>query len=85
MSKSLPYPPPWQDKETLAAHLCVSVWTIENWVQKGIIPAGRLRGGKLFWKWREVDEALTFGNAVNTDSLAERVYNGTKAALNEIG
>jgi hypothetical protein len=33
----LPYPPPWQDKETLAAHLSVSANTVENWSAQGIL------------------------------------------------
>ena len=32
MTKHLPYPPPWQDSVTLAAHISVSVSTLENWV-----------------------------------------------------
>lgn len=57
----LPYPPPWQDRLTLAAHLCISPETIENWVAAGIIPAPRKRGGKLMWKWCEVDAWMTDG------------------------
>ena len=85
MSKPLPYPPPWQDKETLAAHLCVSVWTIENWEEKGIIPPARKHGGKLMWKWSEVDEKLTLGGgaAGSPDSITERIRNGTRAAIAE--
>jgi predicted site-specific integrase-resolvase len=54
MIKALPYPPPWQDSVTLAAHISVSVSTLENWVAAGIIPPPRKRGGKLMWKWSEV-------------------------------
>jgi hypothetical protein len=62
MSKPLPYPPPWQDSVTLAAHISVSVSTLENWVSAGIIPPPRKRGGKLMWKWSEVDKQLSEGN-----------------------
>jgi predicted site-specific integrase-resolvase len=58
MTKALPYPPPWQDSVTLAAHISVSVSTLENWVTAGIIPPPRKRGGKLMWKWDEVDKQI---------------------------
>jgi hypothetical protein len=62
MTKHLPYPPPWQDSVTLAAHISVSVSTLENWVASGILPPPRKRGGKLMWKWSEVDTCLSEGN-----------------------
>jgi predicted DNA-binding transcriptional regulator AlpA len=62
MTKPLSYPPPWQDTMTLAQHICVSASTIENWVASGILPPPRKRGGKLMWKWSEVDTWLTEGN-----------------------
>jgi hypothetical protein len=62
MTKHLPYPPPWQDSVTLAAHISVSVSTLENWVAAGILPPPRKRGGKLMWKWSEVDTRLSEGN-----------------------
>jgi hypothetical protein len=81
MTKPLPYPPPWQDKETLAAHLSVSSNTVENWAAQGILPPPRKRGGKIMWKWSEVDERLTLGDVAGSpDSLAERIRNGTRAA-----
>jgi hypothetical protein len=62
MTKHLPYPPPWQDSVALAAHISVSVYTLENWVAAGILPPPRKRGGKLMWKWSEVDTRLSEGN-----------------------
>jgi predicted DNA-binding transcriptional regulator AlpA len=62
MIKPLSYPPPWQDTMTLAQHICVSPSTIENWVAAGILPPPRKRGGKLMWKWSEVDTCLSEGN-----------------------
>lgn len=55
---TLPYPPPWMDSPTLAAHICVSAATVDNWVRQGILPPPRKRGGKLMWKWAEVDRYL---------------------------
>lgn len=72
--------PPWQDKQALARHISVSENTIDNWVAQGILPPPRKRGGKLMWKWSEVDEWLTVGkSAGEADSLAERIRHGTRA------
>lgn len=54
--------PPWQDTVTLAQHISVSAATVENWVAAGILPPPRRRGGKLMWKWAEVDAWLSEGN-----------------------
>jgi predicted site-specific integrase-resolvase len=83
MTKILPYPPPWQDKETLAAHLSVSANTVENWSAQGKLPAPRKIGGKVMWKWSEVDERLTLVGE-GPDTLAEKIRNGTRAAASEI-
>ncbi len=78
--------PPWMDTTTLAKHICVSANTIDNWVSQGIIPPPRKRGGKLMWKWVEVDERLTMGN-VSPDTEAERIRNNVRkaAAENRLG
>lgn len=55
MTKSLPYPPPFQDLHTLAEHLCTGESTIENWVRMGHFPQPRKIGGKRLWVWKEVE------------------------------
>src|SRR5262245_24334602 len=65
----LPYPPPWMDTATLCAHICAAPNTVDNWVASGILPPPRKRGGKLMWKWAEVDQYLTNG-ADGADTLA---------------
>ena len=55
--------PPWQDLPTLCRNICVSSTTVDNWVARRILPPPRKRGGKLMWKWSEVDKALTEGTA----------------------
>lgn len=71
--------PPWMDKDTLARHICAGSMTIDRWVDQGILPAPRKRGGKLMWKWAEVDEKLTLGNVGGTpDAKAEEIRNGTR-------
>lgn len=85
MTRPLPYPPPWQDMATLCEHICVSPNTVEKWVAEGILPPPRKRGGKLMWKWNEVDGYLTRGTD-GPDALAERIRDGTKrAAENRTG
>ncbi len=73
--------PPWQDKATLAKHICASDVTIDTWVAKGILPPPRKRGGKMMWKWSEVDERLTIGGT--PDDLAKRIMDGSRRATAE--
>jgi predicted site-specific integrase-resolvase len=81
---TLPYPPPWQDSVTLAQHLSISPTTVPNWVNDGILPAPRERGGKLMWKWSEVDDRLSVGKeGAAPDAQAERIRSGTRAAAAE--
>lgn len=80
----LPYPPPWMDMATLCAHTCLAPTTVDNWVSRGILPPPRKRGGKLMWKWAEVDQKLTLGDAGNgPESEAERIRNGTRRAAED--
>jgi predicted DNA-binding transcriptional regulator AlpA len=69
ITKPLAYPPPWQDTMTLAQHICVSPSTIDNWVAAGILPPPRKRGGKLMWRWSEVDARLAEGD--NSSLMSE--------------
>ncbi len=82
---TLPYPPPWQDSVTLAEHLCISPTTVPAWVNDGILPPPRERGGKLMWKWSEVDDRLSVGKEGSStpDAQAERIRSGTRAAAAE--
>ncbi len=80
--RPLNYPPPWQDMVTLCKHLCLSAKSVENWVAQGILPAPRKRGGKLMWKWAEVDARLTLGDASGSpDADAERIKNATRREI----
>lgn len=71
--------PPWMDMPTLCKHICASSTTVDNWVAQGILPPPRKRGGKLLWKWSEVDERLTNGKPVEQTDI-ERVRDGTRRA-----
>lgn len=65
--------PPWQDMSTLCAHICVAPNTVDKWVVEGILPPARKRGGKLMWKWTEVDAYLSNGGGRSPDAEAERI------------
>ena len=80
----LPYPPPWQDIETLCAHICVSENTIEKWTRLYGFPAPITRGGgKRLWQWSKVDAWLADNPNIEVEpSLAERVSHATREAVN---
>lgn len=70
--------PAWQDSVTLQKNLCISASTVDNWVAQGVIPPPRKRGGKLMWKWEEVDAWLTDGRAGSPDAEAEEIRNAVR-------
>lgn len=81
MTKPLPYPPPWQDIATLTQHVTVSERTVDAWVAEGILPPPRKRGGKLMWKWSEVDAYLSNGKpGASPDAKADEIRDGTRRA-----
>jgi predicted DNA-binding transcriptional regulator AlpA len=70
------------DIQTLAAHVCTSESTIENWVKQGIFPQPRKMGGKRLWQWKEVERHLagmTDGTTL-PDEQAQRIREATRAA-----
>jgi phage terminase Nu1 subunit (DNA packaging protein) len=80
----LTFIPPWMDITTLAKHICASPSTVENWSRQGILPAPRKRGGKLMWRWAEVDAWLLDGKPGGSpDQEAEDVRESTRRALTE--
>lgn len=84
MTRTLPYPAPWQDTPTLCAHLCISEGTLDNWIKQGLLPPAKQRGGKRYWEWAEVDRLMRGDAGIvpeQQDDLARRVYNATKQAL----
>ena len=80
---ALPYPPPFQDLRTLAAHICASEHTIENWVKMGLLPTPKRVGGKRLWEWKKVQQHLAGADSPassSTDDLAKRITDATRAA-----
>jgi hypothetical protein len=77
---SLPYPPPYQDIQTLSKHVCMSERTIEEQVRRGLFPPHKkVQGAKKLWKWKEVEAYLDGGMQSETDRIKE----ATRAASNQ--
>lgn len=53
--------PAWIDRKRLMLETCRSDEGIDDWVRNSVIPPGRMRGGKLMWKWERVDAWLEHG------------------------
>ena len=79
---TLPYPPPFQDAQTLARHLCISEDTVRVWVKMGRLPPPLPGDGKNLWDWSEVQRHIRGEGAIVPEDLAQRVYHATKAAAN---
>lgn len=60
-------PPAWVDKATLMRETCLGERTVDTWVKGGLLPPPRLIGGKLMWRWIEVDQYLVDGGARKQD------------------
>ncbi|QRZ15404.1 transcriptional regulator [Paracoccus methylovorus] len=52
-------PPAYPDKSTLAAELCVSEATVDDWTKKGILPKPCRLAGSVRWCWADVEAKLT--------------------------
>jgi predicted DNA-binding transcriptional regulator AlpA len=65
-------PAPWVDTVHLAWHLCISTSTVDNWVLAGILPPPRKHGGKLMWRWSEVDTWLATPQNDTADAVGMR-------------
>jgi hypothetical protein len=76
----LPYPPPYQDLETLARHICCSESTIENWVKLGQFPKPKKIGGKRLWSWDEVCRHIDGPQDAMTMNELERITHATREA-----
>jgi hypothetical protein len=51
-------------------------------VAQGVLPPPVKRGGKLMWKWDQVDQWLTNGQVGKSpDAEAERIRDATRRAL----
>jgi hypothetical protein len=73
-------PPIWVDKATLCWETCLSERCVDNWVRVGLLPPARHRGGKLMWRWSEVDRYLDAGGPnVQTLSVEDQIRQRARA------
>lgn len=84
MNRTFSYPPPLMDKTTLARHLCISTDTIDARVEAGLLPAGKMWGGKLVWIWDEVWESVRARLGSSENDLAAKVRHATRKAVNDL-
>lgn len=71
--------PPWQDTATLAYNLSIHPNTVDNWVKSGDLPPPRRRGGKLMWKWSEVDAWMTDGGPDTPGTRSGSITDGVRS------
>lgn len=70
-------PPAYPDKSTLAAELCVSEATVDDWTRKGMLPRPRRLAGSVRWCWAEVEAKLTPPAGIPTSPFMERLQDVT--------
>lgn len=71
-------PPSYVSKATLAQELDMSVSTIDNLVQRGILPKPVRVGGSIRWSWAQVDAYLSASAAApEADPFMKGVANVT--------
>ena len=68
-------PPSYPSKATLARELDISEATVDNWVQKGILPQPIPCGATPRWCWAQVQEAMARRIATETDPFIEGLKN----------
>jgi hypothetical protein len=73
--------PTWVDMARLCFETCLSERTVDDWVRQGLLPAGRLRGGKLMWRWSEVDEWIERGGP--EQSIEDGIRERTRAIMEQ--
>jgi predicted site-specific integrase-resolvase len=86
MQKSHMTIPTYVDIARLCHELSISERTVDAWVRQNILPPPIQRGGKRFWKWREVERYLDQGGPSappSADQQAEDIRNATKRMAEE--
>ncbi|HBD91114.1 MAG: transcriptional regulator [Rhodobacteraceae bacterium GWE1_64_9] len=68
-------PPSFVAKSTLAAELDVSEATVDNWVERGILPQPIRCGTTPRWSWAEVQAAMSQKAQAETDPFMAGVNN----------
>ncbi len=77
-------PPLLMDKSALAEWLSISRSSVDERVRTGLLPPGKMWGGKLMWIRTDVEAAVrsTFGVGPSEDQIIEGVRHATRRAIN---
>lgn len=80
----MPITPLLMDKSALAEWLCISRNSVDERVRKGLLPPGKMWGGKLMWIRTDVESAVraTFGVGPSEDQIIKGVRDATRRAVN---
>lgn len=72
------------DKATLAEYLCISPRTIDERAASGLLPKGKMWGGKLVWRRSDVERHIdaTLGLQPTEADIADRVFHATRKQVN---
>lgn len=77
--------PPYQDLETLAAHVCMGTSTIEDHIRRGMFPPhSKMQGGKKFWSWKIVERHMDGEDKEAPLSPGQQLEDITNAVRNEV-
>lgn len=70
-------PPAFPDKAALAAELCISESTVDEWVRRGNLPKPVRIGASVRWCWVDVAGRLNSRSAPESDPFMLGVSNVT--------
>jgi predicted DNA-binding transcriptional regulator AlpA len=68
-------PPSYLSKVSLAAELDISESTVDNWVERGLLPKPIRIGGSLRWCWAEVVAHLAAASQPDADPFLTGLNN----------
>lgn len=68
-------PPAYPDKVALAAELCISESTVDEWVRRGVLPKPIRAGSSVRWCWAEVVARLNGLAAPEVDPFMVGISN----------
>ena len=70
-------PPAYPDKAALAAELCISESTVDDWVRRGSLPPPIRFGGSIRWCWADVVARLSGMTSPASDPFIQGINNVT--------
>ena len=72
------------DKSALAEWLCISRSSVDDRVRRGLLPPGKMWGGKLMWIRTDVESVVraSLGADPSEDQIIKGVRDATRRAIN---